>query len=137
MKDSSFGKFLPFSKGPRPFAWGYSGFTLLEIMIVVAILSFLAAIAIPNFLRYRRTSQASLCVSNLAEIQTAIEQCRFAGRVPSEETLFGPEAYVKAKPVCPSGGVYVLPVADGEDVTCSYSGGDPSDKATWHQLIKP
>ena len=113
------------------------GFTLIEIMIVVAVLAILAAIAIPNFLKYRRNSQASLCVSNLAAMQTAIEQCRFAGKEVTESNLFGPGAYIKAKPSCPSGGEYVLPANELDEVTCTFSGADTEDRMSWHQLTKP
>ena len=41
------------------------GFTLVEIMIVVAIIALLTAIAIPAFLQYREDTQSSLCVNNL------------------------------------------------------------------------
>ena len=112
------------------------GFTIIEIMIVVAILSALAAIAVPNFLKYRRNSQASLCVSNLAAMQTAIEQCRFAGKPVDEAHLFGTGAYIKAKPVCPSGGVYVLPTDESADVECTFADADPDDKGSWHKLTK-
>ena len=116
---------------------GKDGFTLIEIMIVVAILATLAAIAIPNFLKYRRNSQASLCVSNLAAMQTAIEQCRFAGKEVSEANLFGSGAYIKAKPVCPSGGAYVLPAVESDEVTCTFSDVDTEDRMSWHKLTKP
>ena len=48
-----------------------AGFTLVEIMIVVAIIALLAAIAIPNFVKARSTSQKSACIANLKQIEGA------------------------------------------------------------------
>jgi prepilin-type N-terminal cleavage/methylation domain-containing protein len=51
-----------------------TGFTLVEIMIVVAIIGMLASIAIPNFLRARREAQTSACINNLRCIDNAKQQ---------------------------------------------------------------
>src|SRR3977135_2476551 len=50
------------------------GFTLVEIMIVVAIIALLAAIAVPNFLRARKRSQATRILEDLRLVDAAIDQ---------------------------------------------------------------
>src|SRR5437764_883522 len=58
----------------RPAARRVIGFTLVEIMIVVAIIALLAAIAVPGFLRARKRSQASRILNDLRLIDSAIDQ---------------------------------------------------------------
>ena len=53
---------------------GVAGFTLVEIMIVVAVIALLAAIAVPNFLRARKRTQASRILEDLRLIDSALDQ---------------------------------------------------------------
>ncbi len=83
-----------------------AGFTLVEIMIVVAIIGLLAAIAIPNFVKARTTSQMNACINNLRQIDGAIQQWALENK--KEPTAAVTKAdilpYLKSEPVCPSGG---------------------------------
>jgi len=84
-----------------------SGFTLVEIMIVLSIIGLLAAIAIPNFVKARTTSQKNACINNLRQIDGAIQQwaLEFKKDPAAAVTETDVTPYLKNSVVCPSGGV--------------------------------
>ena len=63
------------------------GFTLVEIMIVVAIIALLAAIAVPGFLRARKRSQASRIINDLRLIDSAVDQYAIETNKKSGDTV--------------------------------------------------
>ena len=95
-----------------------SGFTLVEIMIVVAIIGLLAAIAIPSFLNARRRSMASSCQNNLRQISGAMDQYEIdhnSTHPGSMAEMVGSTLYIKVTPLCPvNKTAYAVP-ASGED----------------------
>src|SRR6266852_577805 len=68
-------------------ARSHRGFTLVEIMIVVAIIALLAAIAVPGFLRARKRSQASRILNDLRLIDAAVEQYAIENNKTSGSTV--------------------------------------------------
>jgi prepilin-type N-terminal cleavage/methylation domain-containing protein len=101
------------------------GFTLVEIMIVVAIIGLLAAIAIPNFVKARGTAQTNACINNLRQIDGAKEQWALENKKSAGSAVdtSGVSAYIKGQttPICPAGGTYSYNVVDTSPA-CSIPG---------------
>ncbi len=114
-----------------------AGFTLVEIMIVVAIIGLLAAIAIPNFVKARATSQANACINNLRQIDGAAQQFALERGKKTGDAISYPgdlTPYIKLNsassiPPCPAGGSYADATV-GAVPTCSLS----TTITPYHQL---
>jgi len=99
------------------------GFTLVEIMIVVAIIGLLSAVAIPNFVKARAKATSTACISNLKQIygakfvyaidkkQSDIITIDWSALVPN---------YIKRTPNCPGSGSYTLGIINVTP-TCTLS----------------
>jgi prepilin-type N-terminal cleavage/methylation domain-containing protein len=121
-----------------------AGFTLIELMIVIAIIAILAAILIPNFIHARSMAQLTGCKSNLKNIATALEAYSVdnGGHYPSSLGLITPN-YIKTLPQCPTAasntyvGSYAFTInPDSYDFYCAGTYHSPmavpADYPQWH-----
>jgi type II secretion system protein G len=107
------------------------GFTLIEMMIVVAIISILVGILVPNFMRARAQAQTAACEANLKEIATALEEYQTdheaypdvtsATDVTNTETNIG--QYIRQTPIDPvaPSGFYQYQVSNYNAGNASYT----------------
>ena len=99
-------------------------FTLVEIMIVVAIIGLLAAIAIPNFVKARQTAQKNACINNLRQIDGAKEQWALETKATTNAAVADSAItdYIKGgitnAKSCPAGGAVVVNNV-GTNPTCT------------------
>jgi prepilin-type N-terminal cleavage/methylation domain-containing protein len=106
-----------------------SGFTLVEIMIVVAIIGMLASIAIPNYVKARDNSQQKACINNLRQLDGAAQSWALENKKMSSDTytLDDLKPYIKLEstgnlPGCPAHGVYTPGTAISNSPTCNITG---------------
>jgi prepilin-type N-terminal cleavage/methylation domain-containing protein len=104
---------------------GTQGFTLVEIMIVVAIIGIIIAIAIPGFMRAREVSRSTSCQENLVKIEGSVDQFAVEydltdGATADWANLVGKTLYLKKTPRCRGGGSYGGTFTVGTTPLCTY-----------------
>ncbi len=103
---------------------GKGGFTLVEIMIVVAIIGLLAAIAIPNFIKAREAAQNKACIANLKQIDGAKTLWALDGNTGTPDIGDLVPDYIKSTPTCPTDGSDYNVNALNTPPTCPNEDGD-------------
>lgn len=98
------------------------GFTLVEIMIVIAIIGLITSIALPNFIKVRTQATTNACVANLHKVdaivsQWALDEGQKTGDAVDEVAI---SSYLRgnAIPVCPADGSAMTVTTVGTFPTC-------------------
>lgn len=98
------------------------GFSILEIMIVVTIIGFLAGLGIPSFMKARAKAQTTRCIDNLRLLNASMDQWAVENYAnngdPCNESDLAP-FFKRELPKCPGGGTYPTPWTVGDDPTCT------------------
>lgn len=115
---------------------GKRGFTLVEIMIVVAIMGLLVAIAVPNFIKARQQAREKICKNNLRLIYHALEQYKIdyklsegvdANPVYDGVIVGSATAYIREEPTCPIGNLPYNVTTFDDKPSCPNRDSDPND----------
>ncbi len=102
------------------------GFTLVEILIAIAIMTVLIMIAVPAFMTSRASAQEKTCMANLRQMESAKGQFAMEEKLENGTDVSWDDIvpkFIKQKPKCPAKGTYAVnPV--GDDPTCDFGGHD-------------
>src|SRR5437773_8907182 len=110
-----------------------SGFTLVEIMIVVAIIGLLAPNTTPNLAKARATAQKNACINNLRQIDGAIQQFALENKKAASDPVLEADVtpYLKNLVACPAGGTKFSDSYSVSDCktppACISTGGKPAN----------
>jgi prepilin-type N-terminal cleavage/methylation domain-containing protein len=101
-------------------------FTLVELMVTVAIIGLVLGIAIPNFLKSRIQARKQACIENLNQIESAkqiwsVQNGKKEGDLVTQADIIGPSSYIRVMPLCPGGGNYDLTTV-GNNAKCDQPG---------------
>jgi len=97
------------------------GFTLVEIMVVVAVIGILLAIGIPSFVKALESSRTKACIANLKQIKVAKTIWNLDSNTGTPQMTDLVTDYIRSTPSCPAGGTYALRDVN-IDPTCTTSG---------------
>jgi prepilin-type N-terminal cleavage/methylation domain-containing protein len=105
----------------KPNEFKQAGFTLVEIMIVVAIIGMLATLAIPNYVKAREQTHRTACITNLQHIDGAIQLWAMENKKDADQpvTYADISSYLRNAVSCPAGGTsfadsYAITVVDAK-----------------------